>query len=144
MTAKNGFVYDLIFDRICRVALRGEKDVCLETAEGRLFVEQMGVFSDNYEDLPECDSFDWKRKPAEPVQETKGKTYVYIFEDGTVQRHSRRPTLDDRNAIDQGLLIVLTSDSEIRYVDSDLTELILETCLLDETTLAACHVQVQK
>jgi hypothetical protein len=70
--------------------------------------------------------------------------YVYIFEDGTVQRHSRGPTSDDRTAIDNGLLIVLASNSEIRYVDSDLTELILENCLLDETTLSGCHVPVIK
>jgi hypothetical protein len=70
--------------------------------------------------------------------------FVYIFEDGTVQRHSRGPTLDDRTAIDRGLLIVLTSNSEIRYVDSDLTELLLEDCLLDETTLSECHVPVTK
>lgn len=70
--------------------------------------------------------------------------YVYIFEDGTVQRHSRGPTLDDRNAIDEGLLIVLASNSEIRYVDSDLSETNLDECLLDETTLAGCHVPVTK
>jgi len=46
--------------------------------------------------------------------------FVYIFEDGTVQQHSRGPTIEDRNAIEHGLLIVLYSDSAVLNVDEDL------------------------
>jgi hypothetical protein len=63
----------------------------------------------------------------------KGKTmYVYIFEDGTVQRHSVGPTVEDAKAIEQGLLIVLFNHHEIRNVNDDLNFTDLEECRLQE------------
>ena len=66
--------------------------------------------------------------------------YVYVFEDGIVQRHSRGPTLDDRKAIDDGRLIVLSSNSEIRCVGPDLKEVTLTDCALVQKPLSERHV----
>jgi len=57
--------------------------------------------------------------------------FVYIFEDGTVQQHSR-------------LLIVLYSDSAVLNVDEDLGETPFAECLLKqcENKLGEYHEQV--
>jgi hypothetical protein len=69
--------------------------------------------------------------------------FVYIFEDGTVQQHSRGPTIEDRNAIENGLLLVLYSDSAVLDVDEDLSETPLAECLLKqcENKLGEFHEQ---
>ena len=70
--------------------------------------------------------------------------FVYIFEDGTVQRHTSGPTIEDRNAIEDGLLLVLYSDSDIQAVDEnlafgELTECNVSKC---DDKLGEYHAQV--
>ena len=52
------------------------------------------------------------------------KNYVYIFEDGTTQKHSEQPTDIDKDMIADGTLMVLKCDG-VKYVseDGDLDEL---------------------
>ncbi len=70
--------------------------------------------------------------------------FVYIFEDGTVQQHSRGPTIEDRNAIEDGLLIVLYSTSVVLNVDENLKEESLKECVLQrcESGLGELHQQI--
>jgi hypothetical protein len=70
--------------------------------------------------------------------------FVYIFEDGTVQQHSRGPTIEDRNAIEDGLLIVLYSESVVLNVDENLNEESLRECVLRqcESGLGEFHQQI--
>lgn len=59
--------------------------------------------------------------------------FVYIFEDGTVQRNASGPTIEDRNAVEDGLLLVLYSDTDIQTVDEN-----LEFGELTECNVAKC------
>ena len=44
--------------------------------------------------------------------------YVYIFEDGTTQKHPKPPTRIDRDLIADGTLMVLKCD-DVKYVCED-------------------------
>ncbi len=70
--------------------------------------------------------------------------FVYIFEDGTVQQHTRGPTIEDRNAIEDGLLLVLYSTSVVLNVDENLNEESLRECVLRrcESGLGEFHKQI--
>ena len=57
--------------------------------------------------------------------------YVYIFEDGTTQKHQKQPTKIDRDMIEDGRLLVLKCD-DVKYVNEDgslgdLTECVCDT-----------------
>ena len=54
--------------------------------------------------------------------------FVYIFEDGTVQKHSKGPTVEDRAAIANGILIVLHSLSDVKNIDENLQTASLTDC----------------
>ena len=65
--------------------------------------------------------------------------YIYIFEDGTTQRHESGPTAEDFAAIADGLLMVLYSYAEIVCVDEKNRFLSLTECeFIDEQT-SNCH-----
>jgi|LakMenEpi03Aug12_release.lakeMendotaPanAssembly.Ray.scaffolds.fasta_scaffold2236550_2 hypothetical protein len=55
--------------------------------------------------------------------------YVYIFEDGTTQKHPKAPTRIDRDMIADGTLMVLKCD-DVKYVCEDGS--------LDELTECVC------
>lgn len=65
--------------------------------------------------------------------------YVYIFEDGTTQKHEHKPTTEDCRAIADGLLMVLHSESDICLVDENLKECELEVCELFDDQITQCH-----
>ncbi len=53
--------------------------------------------------------------------------YVYIFEDGTTQKHLKPPTRIDREMIADGTLMVLKCD-DVKYVCEDGALSDLEDC----------------
>jgi hypothetical protein len=67
--------------------------------------------------------------------------YVYIFEDGTVQSHGDGPTKEDLIAIDNGLLIVLHSESSIKIIDERNKPIVITQCELHDNTIYKCHMQ---
>ncbi len=65
--------------------------------------------------------------------------YVYIFEDGTVQKHPEGPTKEDLASIADGLLIVLRADG-VKNIDTCGREEDLEDCEIDsDQGCPPCH-----
>lgn len=61
--------------------------------------------------------------------------YLYIFEDGTIQKHQEPPTNEDFKGIEDGILTVIQCASPI-YVESDGTRSEIEVCEYNKKT---CH-----
>lgn len=71
------------------------------------------------------------------------KTYIYIFEDGTVQQHQEGPTPEDLQCVEGGMLIVLECDGDVKYLDADGQRSNLEQCELSyEIEYGSFHQQV--
>ncbi|MFK5282125.1 hypothetical protein ACI3PL_21455, partial [Lacticaseibacillus paracasei] len=64
--------------------------------------------------------------------------YVYIFEDGTVQQHSKAPTRIDNECISDGTLIVLKCE-DVKYVCEDGKLIELTTCHCGTVSDDKCH-----
>ena len=68
--------------------------------------------------------------------------YIYIFEDGTTQKHPEPPTPLDLEYIGDGTLMVLACD-DVLYVDTDSNMIELEKCYLtdkDDQECGYCHL----
>lgn len=67
--------------------------------------------------------------------------YVYIFEDGTTQKHSDGPTVSDCAAIDDGLLIVLKTDGDVHKIDENGALQKLPECEFLEVGYGSAHTK---